>query len=490
MEQPLFKVETQQYRFIAKSIKLSAFRGFPNEVVIPLEPDLTVFIAQNGGGKTTVLDALYEHLQILADATFQLEGHVASLAGKDVNLNVDTFGELSADFSLDYMAYEVEEVFDEEYIDEAGELEVEEKIEENEKAEIDKELLETETNEEEAKSIDATTQKIGYIEFLGNPLQTAFYINKESGIGGVSVDEMMTENHLGKIRSFNKLRLELKNIPTFKYYQPGEQRNKAIKEDFDTITSAIERWQKLAYQAGDSSKYKDRLIWLNEAISAILQDKEYKYSDFRVKYTERGDVLEITKQHRQSPDKYSFSIDQLSSGERALINMVADLAIRLIEKNPNYSQGGSPLIEGFGIVLIDEVDVHLHPEWQLWVVQHLTTIFPNIQFIVSTHSPLVLSSVTSSQVRYLVDRKLYGVDETYGRDASYIIKIIMQVANNFLATNVEKIGNLINRNSLDAAEKELKLLINEINDKGEDGENHPDVLRLNSLVTRKKVLGR
>jgi len=443
MEQ-IFSVEkTRQYRFVVDCLKMTAFRGFQNETEIHFEPDLTVFIAQNGGGKSTVLDALYEHLRILAQATFLPETYESSLSGKDVNMNLDTFSEMGADFILDYIDFD-----------------------ELENAEPD--------------------QGSAFIEYLGKPIHTSFFINKEAGIQDRRIDD--EESSLQSIRAFNRLKPDLRNLPVFKYYQPGEQSSKTTRKDFNDITSWMERCQKMAYQAADK-KYESRLGWLKNAVAEILQDKEYEYSNFEVKYTETGDILRLQKKLKSSAeDSHHFSIDQLSSGERALIGMVADLAIALIENNPNYNR--NPLEEGFGIVLIDEVDVHLHPEWQLTVINKLRTIFPKIQFIVSSHSPLVLSSVTSRQVRYLADNHLYGIDEVYGRDAAYIIKVIMGVPNSSVAEEVEAIGKKITQNKLEEAEQGLQKLIDNINDQGEDGENHPDVLKLNGLLTRKKVLSR
>ena len=80
----------------------------------------------------------------------------------------------------------------------------------------------------------------------------------------------------------------------------------------------------------------------------------------------RGGRLSITKHkidEAQTPED-NLEIAQLSSGERTLIHMLTDLAISLIDKNPEYAEGSSPLKEGFGIVLIDEIDLHLHPSWQ------------------------------------------------------------------------------------------------------------------------------
>lgn len=443
--EPVFSVEkTRQYRVLVDCLKMTAFRGFQNETEIHFEPDLTVFIAQNGGGKSTVLDALYEHLNILAQATFSPETYEPNLSGKDVNVNLGTSSEMEADFVLDFMD------FDEPDAGEVG-------------------------------------QDSSFIEYLGKSIHTSFFINKEAGVQDRRITD--EESSLQSIQVFNRLKSDLRNLPVFKYYQPGEQSSKTTRKDFKDITAWMERCQKMAYQAASNKKYDLRLTWLKNAVATILQDKEYEYSNFEVKYTETGDILQLQKKLRSSADDpHSFGIDQLSSGERALIGMVADLAIALIENNPNYNR--NPLEEGFGIVLIDEVDVHLHPEWQLTVINKLRTIFPKVQFIVSSHSPLVLSSVTSGQVRYLADNHLYAIDEVYGRDAAYIIKVIMGVPNSSVAEEVEDIGKKITQNRLEEAEKGLKKLIETINDKGEDGENHPDVLKLNGLLTRKKVLSR
>lgn len=77
-----------------------------------------------------------------------------------------------------------------------------------------------------------------------------------------------------------------------------------------------------------------------------------------------------------------ISIFNLSQGEKTLIALVSDIARRLVILNPSLE---NPL-NGYGIVLIDEIDLHLHPKWQQTIVQKLENTFPNIQFILSTHS--------------------------------------------------------------------------------------------------------
>lgn len=90
-----------------------------------------------------------------------------------------------------------------------------------------------------------------------------------------------------------------------------------------------------------------------------------------------------------------LELDQLSGGYRVMFALVVDLARRMAQANPHL---GANAIDAAGIVLIDEVDLHLHPRWQQRVLPDLTRAFPNIQFIVSTHSPQVLTTVRPEQI--------------------------------------------------------------------------------------------
>jgi predicted ATP-binding protein involved in virulence len=91
----------------------------------------------------------------------------------------------------------------------------------------------------------------------------------------------------------------------------------------------------------------------------------------------------------------SLRIEQLSDGYRIIIAMTADIASRMAEGNPD---AGDPL-QLPGIVLIDEVDLHLHPSWQRTILSSLTRTFPKIQFIVTTHSPVIaLGASAFSQI--------------------------------------------------------------------------------------------
>lgn len=110
---------------------------------------------------------------------------------------------------------------------------------------------------------------------------------------------------------------------------------------------------------------------------------------------------------------------RLSDGFHVFLGMVADLARRCVTLNPHL--GDRAVIEAQGTVVIDEVDLHLHPRWQRDVLPSLLRAFPRLQFVVSTHSPQVLSAVTNEQVRTLSGWKLVPSAPVEGRDSNSIL---------------------------------------------------------------------
>ena len=107
----------------------------------------------------------------------------------------------------------------------------------------------------------------------------------------------------------------------------------------------------------------------------------------------REELVAHHDQHGELP------VALLSDGIRNMIGMVADIAFRATKLNPQL--GANAAKQTPGVVLVDEVDMHLHPEWQQVVLQSLTAAFPALQFIVTTHSPQVLSTVKRENIRIL-----------------------------------------------------------------------------------------
>lgn len=114
-----------------------------------------------------------------------------------------------------------------------------------------------------------------------------------------------------------------------------------------------------------------------------------------------------------------LDVTQLSDGEKCLLAMIGDLARRMVLVAPQLSD---PLQQQ-AVVLIDEIELHLHPALQRTVLPRLRQVFPSTQFIVSTHSPQVLSSVTSKSVRLLDRFACKALDRgTWRRDTNRILE--------------------------------------------------------------------
>ena len=191
---------------------------------------------------------------------------------------------------------------------------------------------------------------------------------------------------------------------------------------------------------------------------------------------------------RMEVEKYGqrLTVNQLSDGEKCLIAMIADLARRMAIANPVMK---TPL-EGNGIVLIDEIDLHLHPQWQRMIITKLNEVFPNCQFIISTHSPHILTHVESEKL-YLLKQTKTGITaerpaESYGKNVDRILEDLMGLettrpdeVNGLLTELFEAITN----GDIDSAKKQMTNLKNEIRE-------DPELVKAAVLIKRKEILGK
>lgn len=117
-----------------------------------------------------------------------------------------------------------------------------------------------------------------------------------------------------------------------------------------------------------------------------------------------------------------FNVLQLSDGERNMLALLGDLSRRLSVLNPGLANPN----EGAGVVLIDEIDLHLHPGWQREVVANLEKTFPNCQFIISTHSPQVVGELLPESVKRLREGRLLApVSRSYGLSSGEVLEELM-----------------------------------------------------------------
>lgn len=167
-------------------------------------------------------------------------------------------------------------------------------------------------------------------------------------------------------------------------------------------------------------------------LEAVLSAMESCYrritghEDVKILYNVHTKELDLLYTDSEGSKK-RMPINQLSDGYKCTISLVADIAYRMAVLNPQLL--GNVCTETDGVVLIDEVDLHLHPAWQQRILGDLTAIFPKVQFIVSTHAAAVISSARSENLRILKDfQSLEVAAQIFGDDANSIMSRIMEVS--------------------------------------------------------------
>lgn len=119
------------------------------------------------------------------------------------------------------------------------------------------------------------------------------------------------------------------------------------------------------------------------------------YSEVKVQYNLDTNEIDVIYYDNNAVSA-RIPLSQLSDGYKCTISLIADIAYRMAILNPQLLD--RVLVETEGIVLIDEVDLRLHPKWQKRILKDLMNLFPKIQFIVSTHAPEVINSVKSESI--------------------------------------------------------------------------------------------
>lgn len=195
-------------------------------------------------------------------------------------------------------------------------------------------------------------------------------------------------------------------------------------------------WKELSRQHASS---RDRQL---TAVRSAVETFMPGFSKLRVKRKPRLHMA-IDK------DGKTLNVAQLSQGEKSMMALVGDIARRLAMMNPSLE---NPL-QGEGIVLIDEVDLHLHPKWQRSLVEQFTTTFPNCQFLMTTHSPLVISDAKDVLVYVMDDGELLEQDNLYGLDANQVLSSVMDtdVRNQAVQACLDEIHYFLSRGELDEA---------------------------------------
>ena len=204
----------------------------------------------------------------------------------------------------------------------------------------------------------------------------------------------------------------------------------------------------------DGSIYEDTALKAVRGAIAILLPNFSKMTVDRKKQT----VL-ISKEGTE------LDFSMISDGEKEVITLFGDIARRLAIANETLE---NPL-KGNGIILIDEIDLHLHPSWQRKVCYALVKTFPNCQFIITTHSPQVLGELQPQDIRLLNNFQISIPAQSFGLDSNSILDNLQNTTNEPLRQNsvvakkIDEISNLIDKQDFKMAREELHKLEMELN---------------------------
>ena len=229
----------------------------------------------------------------------------------------------------------------------------------------------------------------------------------------------------------------------------------------------------------ENEKRLDKPEFRDSQLQAVRTATERFLAGFKGLKVRRSPLRMVVEQHGEE-----LIVNQLSDGEKCTLAMAGDLARRMAIANPAMAD---PL-QGEAVVLVDEIDLHLHPEWQRRIIAALTKTFPKCQFLLSTHSPPILGHLDSKSI-WILQRTKSGVsakrpDDAYGQTTDRILEDIMGVP-----PRPKEVQNTLNKlfRAIERGEMmEAKQLLSHMQLKvGPD----PDLVKASVLIRRKEVLG-
>lgn len=236
------------------------------------------------------------------------------------------------------------------------------------------------------------------------------------------------------------------------------------------IGKTLEQLQKISKYGHPKNGFDDELTWVNEAVkSALPECKGLQYD-----LTSRSLLVDF--------EDVSFPFADLSDGQRGMVALFSDIARRMCILNPHM--GKNVLKNTSGVVIIDELDIHLHPAWQRSIAPALKKAFPKVQFIAASHSPQIIGSLKPEEV-ILLDTGATHPRVTYGLDSSRVLEEVMGVSEREpeIETLLSELFRTIEDNHLEKAKAQLQLL-------KERAPDLPEFAGAQALIRRKEILGK
>tara|TARA_R110001583_G_scaffold170238_1_gene323649 strand:- start:5529 stop:7190 length:1662 start_codon:yes stop_codon:yes gene_type:complete len=393
---------SKSFDFRFNNIKLFNFRRFEQLSLDMSDSNLTVIIGNNGSGKTSLLEAIAKSLSWFVNNFLREDTTGQKVVLKDIcETNKASFATIKSTIQFS----------------------------KNNKCDV--ELSRPKLSNEDGLQGDYSSIKLlaDMYRYLNNEIKDfnlpmiAYYpvertqnqsqiqlskIEKISSESWSSVDGY--DSSLSSHQNFNRFlgwykRLSLINLSSSSEYNEQISKLKSnntfittLRLRIDNESSSKESFAEVITQLlKENTLIESKLAGMQNPANKLIDHINNSIISFMPEVTELAYEIEPEDGFFVKKSGVKLDAKQLSQGERTLIALVGDIARRLILLNPSLS---NPL-HGSGIILIDEIELHIHPLWQQNIIINLTKIFPNIQFIITTHSPQVLSTVDVKSIRKL-----------------------------------------------------------------------------------------
>jgi predicted ATP-binding protein involved in virulence len=447
-------------RTFLEQIELSNYRCFAH-LVVPMHPELTVLIARNGAGKTSVMDAIAIAFGTFVGCFLAGTGIGASHRDVRVRLTNPELREMEPQYPLNITAVGT----------------------------VNGLHIEWSRNVNSSKS-GTTIKDAKPLTSIGEGLQKAVTDNVPVVLPVLA--------YYGTGRLWKQKKVTEKKVFSSEFhsrtsgYQDCLDPASSYKFFLDWFRYAAnanaealnrQREQNVPQAELVESAYAGLIAAVRGAVDECLQSSGWQ--NLRYSFTHQSVVME-------HPDHGILEVGQLSDGVRNMIALVADVAYRMVRLNSHF--GAEAAKRTPGIVMIDEVDMHLHPEWQQQVLASLRRAFPVIQLIVTTHSPQVLSTVRKEHIRVLginVDGENVAGEplaRTYGRSNADVLQATMGVTPEPPTEGGELLRrymSLVEQASLDDPDiSRWRAELVEI-----FGNDHPSLIRADMVARRRRALG-
>lgn len=460
-----------------EKIQLKDFRKFKS-IELNFDQNLTVLIGSNGVGKSTIIESITKIISWIGNNLLKEDDNGRPITYEDINNNSTNYSEINSFFQY-------------------GKTKFSGNISKSIKGKASKK----DSHVYDLKFFSTIFRTINDFQKINLPLFCYYPVERlrDSSKNTSSKDPKNIDRYYAYKDAWDG-RLKLDEFFSIFSIINNKSQLDSQDEDIKSLTKKIHQLKSNNFPDTEIINLLEKQLKnleIKNTFEVSMQESELDFKKFVriIKESLIGDLLGIKDISFNSfsgkPQVYFHFEDgnivsstQLSHGQKVTFSLIGDICLRLLLLNPTLE---NPL-KGQGIILIDELELHLHPSWQQKILVSLRTIFPNIQFIVSTHSPQILSTIDKKHIRQLGENNTVNEPnyQTEGTRSSDILEQLMFTLS-IPDIEINKLFNyylgLIEQNlneTQDGIDLKSKLVEHY-------GENHEKVKEINSSIRLKKL---